>query len=124
MVAGGNNGNRTDDNLDDRIDKFQDQIKTRRYYRIPLKYICSIRMANQHIRFNTHWWLNFETNMLSLFESKENQAEGTVRPTTINTKIIVDSALYLLYHQFNLNNNFRMYLEGVLISENSLRIGL
>ena len=30
----------------------------------------------------------------------------------------------LLYHQFNLDNSFRTYLEGALVSENSLRIGL
>ena len=39
--AGGNNGRRTDDNLEDRIDKFQDQIQKTRYYRIPMKYRIS-----------------------------------------------------------------------------------
>ena len=39
--AGGDNDRRTDDNLEDRIDKFQDQIQETRYYRIPLKYRIS-----------------------------------------------------------------------------------
>ena len=123
-AAGGNNANRTDHNLNDRLDKFKNQIKTTRNYRVPLKYICNIRMVNQPIRFNTNWQLTFKTNMSRLSESKENQAAGVARPTTMDAKIILDSAPHLLYHQFNLDNNFRMYLEGALISENNLRTRL
>ena len=62
-AAGGDVDNRTDDNIDNRIEEFQDQIKTIKYYRIPLKYLCNIGLVNQPIRFNTKWQLTFETNM-------------------------------------------------------------
>ena len=69
-AAGEDADNRTDDNIDDRIEKFQDQIKNTKYYRILLKYLCNIGLVNQPIRFNTKWRLTFETNMQKLFESK------------------------------------------------------
>ena len=81
-------------------------------------------MVNQPIRFNTHWRLTLETSISKLFESKKNQAAGITRPTTMDANIILDSAPYLLYHQFNLDDNFRTYLQGALISENDLRTGL
>ena len=81
-------------------------------------------MVNQPIRFNTHWRLTFETSISKLFESKKNQAAVITRPTTMDANIILDSAPYLLYHQFNLDDSFRTYLQGALISENDLRTGL
>ena len=41
-AAGEDANNRTDDNIDDRIQKFQEQLKTTYWYRIPLKYIIDI----------------------------------------------------------------------------------
>ena len=40
-AAGGDAGERTDDNLDERIQKFSDQLQNTTYYRIPLKYISA-----------------------------------------------------------------------------------
>ena len=123
-AAGEDADNRTDDNIDDRIEKFQDQIKNTKYYRILLKYLCNIGLVDQPIRFNTKWRLTFETNMQKLFESKANQAEAAGLPNNVDAKIILDSAPYILYYQFDLNDNFRTYQEGAMISENSLRMGL
>ena len=67
--------------------------------------------------------VNFR-NKHELFESKKNQAACVARPATMDAKIILNSAPYLLYHQFNLDDNFRTYLEGALISENNLKTGL
>ena len=53
MAAGGDATRRTDSNIEDRIKKFQDQIQTTKYYRVPLKYICNIGMVNQPVRSNT-----------------------------------------------------------------------
>ena len=39
---GADAGKRTDDNLNDRIDKFADQLQTEFYYRIPLRFLCSL----------------------------------------------------------------------------------
>ena len=102
--------NRTDDNIDQRIEKFQNQLKTVYYYRIPLKYICDLGLVNQPIRFNTKWRLTFEQGMQRLFEIKANQAAAGL-PGTVDAKIILDSTPYLLYYQFKLGTNFRNYLE-------------
>ena len=115
--------NRTDENLDERIQKFQDQLKSVYYYRVPLKYICDIGMVNQPVRFNTKWQLTFESDMQGLFESKKNQAADGL-PNMVNAKIILDSTPYLLYYQFALDDNFRTYLETSLASENRLRTGI
>ena len=120
-AANGNEDNRTDDNINDRTEKFQNQIRTTYYYRIPLKYLCNIGLVNQPVQFNTKWHLTFETNIQRLFESKTNQAAGDGLPNNVDAIIILDSAPYILYYQFNLDDNFRTYLEGVMISENSLR---
>ena len=65
---------RTDDNLNQRIRKFKNQLKNTYWYRIPLKYLVRIGLVNTPIKFNTKWRLTFEMNMQKLFESKTNQA--------------------------------------------------
>ena len=116
--------NRTDDNIDERIQKFRTQLQSTYYYRIPLKYICNIGYVNTPIKFNTKWRLTFETNMSRLFESKTNLAAGADYPDTVDAKIILDSAPYLLFHQFSLEDTYRAYFEGAMISNQVLRTGL
>ena len=115
---------RTDDNIDDRIQKFRTQLQNNYYYRIPLKYICDIGYVNTPIKFNTKWRLTFETNMSRLFESKTNLAAGAAYPDNVDAKIILDSAPYLLFHQFSLEDTYRAYFEGAMISNQILRTGL
>ena len=81
-------------------------------------------MVNQPIRFNTQCRLTFETNMQKLFESKENQAAGAAIPITMDAKNMLDSAMYILCHQFELDDTFRTYLESAIVSENNLRAGI
>ena len=57
-------GKRTNDNLANRIDKFADQLQTEFYYRIPLRFPCSLGLVNQPVIFNTKWLLTFETDCL------------------------------------------------------------
>ena len=122
--VGGNDDHRTDDNLDDRNEKFSDQLQTLKLYRISLKYIYNVALVNQHIKFKTQWRLTFETNMPRLFESKENQAAGAAIPNTMDAKIMVDSSPYILYHQLELDDTFRTYLGSAMVSENNLRTGI
>ena len=56
-------GNRNDENLTERIGKFQDQLKEEYVYRIPLKYLCNLGLVNQCFKFNTKYLLNLETDM-------------------------------------------------------------
>ena len=58
-----NADNRTDDNIDERIQKFQNQLQNVYWYRIPLKYICDLGLVNMLIKFNTKWRLTFKTNL-------------------------------------------------------------
>ena len=115
---------RTDDNIDDRIQKFRTQLQNNYYYRIPLKYICDIGYVNTPIKFNTKWRLTFETNMSRSFESKTNLANDAQYPDTVDAKVILDSAPYLLFHQFSLEDTYRVYFEGAMISNQILRTGL
>ena len=89
-------GRRTDNNLHDRIDKFAGQFQTKFYYRIPLRFLCSLGPINQPVKFNTKWLLTFETDYPRLFESKANQANNAL-PNSVNTKIILTSTLYITY---------------------------
>ena len=116
-------GNRTDENLIDRIAKFQNQIKNQYVYRILLKYLCDVGLVNQCFKFNTKYILTLETDMQRLFETNENQGINAL-PTSVDTSIIFTSAPYILYEQFKLDNNFRTYLEGTMISEHVLRTGM
>ena len=44
--------------------------------------------------------------------------------TSVDAEIIFNSAPYIQYQQIKLNNNFKTYLEGTLISEQILRTGI
>ena len=120
----GNANNRTDDNIDERIQKFQNQLKTDYFYRIPLKYICNLGKVNQPIRFNTKWRITFEQDMQRLFEANTNLGAAAGLPDTVDAKIILKLTPYLLYTQFKLDTNFRNYLETALVSESKLRTGI
>ena len=47
-------GNRTDENLTEGIEKFQDQLKDEYVYRIPLKYLCNLGLVNQCSKFKIY----------------------------------------------------------------------
>ena len=57
-------------------------------------------------------------------KQKTNQAAAAGLPNNVDTKIILHSAPYILYYQFDLDDNFRIYLEGTMFSEDSLRTAL
>ena len=124
IAAGGNANERADDNLDERIEKFHDQLENTYYYRIPLKYICELGFVNQPVKFNTKWRIIFESDLSRLFESKAQLAAADTAIPTPDAKIILESAPYLLYHQFALEDTYRTYLEGVMTSKQILRGGL
>ena len=116
--------NRTDNNIDERIQKFQNQLKNTYWYRIPLKYIVDIGQVNTPIKFNTKWRITFETDHQKLFESKTDQGANDGLPANVDTKIVLESTPYLLYYQFELEDTFRTYLELAMISNQVLRTGI
>lgn len=60
--------------------------------------------------------------MQQLFETNINRAADAL-PGNVDAEIIITSAPYILYEQFKLDDNFRTYLEGVMLSEYVLRWG-
>ena len=85
-------------------------------YRIPLKYLCDLALVNQCFKLDTKYILTLETDMQKLFETNINQTADAL-------PMIVD-APYIMYEQFKLDNNFRAYLEGEMLSEHVLRTGI
>ena len=62
---------RTDDNLEDRGDKFANQIDSKYVYRIPLKYLCDLGKINFPTKIDLKIRCTLQTNMKQLFESKK-----------------------------------------------------
>ena len=118
-----NAGKRTDDNLNNRINKFANQLKSEFYYRPPLRFLCDLGLVNQPLKFYTKWLLTFKTDYQRLFETKVNQTVDAL-PNSVDAQIILTSTLYILFEQFKLDDNCRAYLEGVMISNNVLRTGI
>ena len=71
--------NRTDENLDDRLDKFSDQLQDEYHYKIPLRFLCDLGLVNQPVKFNTKWLIKFEQDHQKPFEKKGNQATTRYR---------------------------------------------
>ena len=61
--------------------------------------------------------------MQSLFETNINQVVNVLSRTT-DAEIILTSASFIVYEQLKLDDNYRTYLEGVLISEHVFRTGI
>ena len=114
---------RTDDNLDNKLDKFSDQLQHEYYYMILLRFLCDLVLVNQPAKFNTKWLITFEQVYQKRFETKANQASNAF-PTTVNAKMILTATPYFLFKQFKLDHNYCAYLEGIMISSKVLRTGI
>ena len=57
---------RTDDNLNDKLDKFSDQLQNEYYDMIPLRFLCDLGLVNQLVKFNTKWLVTFEQDYQKL----------------------------------------------------------
>ena len=115
--------NRTDENLDEKLGKFSDQLQNEYYYIIPLRFLCDLGLVNQPVKFNTKWLIKFEQDYQKLFETKANQANDALL-TSVDAKIILIATPYPLLEQFKFDDNYRAYLEGTMISNKILRTGI
>ena len=59
--------------------------------------------------------------MQKLFETNRNQTADAL-PRTVDADIVINSAPYIMYELFKLDNNCRTYLKGVMLSKHVLRI--
>ena len=115
-----NAANRTDENLTDSIAKFQNQLKSEYVYRIPLKFLSDLGLVNQCFKFNTKYILTLDTEIQKLLEANVNQNADAL-PTTVDADIVFIGASYIMYKQFQLDDNFKTYLKGTMRSEHVLR---
>ena len=111
---------RTDDNQQDRIDQFLDQIKNKLTYSIHLSYVCDLGKINFPTKLDMKIRLTLETELKNLFETNMKVANiGTT-----DAQIILLKAPYLQYEQIVPAKNFRQYLESILFSAKVLRMGV
>ena len=58
-------------NIEQRINDFQDMLKSEHVYRVPLRYFCNIGKINFPLKIDNKIKCHVETDMKKLFESKE-----------------------------------------------------
>ena len=111
---------RTDDNLEDRKDKFAAQIDSKYVYRIHLRYLCDLGKINFPTKVDLKICCTLQTGMKQHFQSKKKVA-AIGAP---NVQIVFARVPYLQYEQILLTKNFRQYLETIILSSKVLRMGI
>ena len=109
----------TDLNINERIRKFQDQLKNEFVYRISLRYFTDLGKINFSLKIDFGIKCHLKADMKKLFESKKTvTAVGTP-----DTKIIFTKAPFIQYKKILLDKNFKQYLEKIMVSEKILPTG-
>ena len=104
-----NTGNRSDDNIDERIQKFQNQFQNVYWYRIPLKYICDLGLVNTPIKFNTKWCLTFEINKSKSY-SKVKRIRQSMDFQTRSMQKLLSTRCYIF---LTINSTWMMFIERI-----------
>ena len=102
----------TDLNINERLQKFNNQLKNEYVYRIPLRYFTDLGKINVPLKIDFRIKCHLKTDMKKLFESKE-------KVTTVaapDAQITFTKALFIHYEQFLLDKNFRQDLEKIMVS--------
>ena len=131
IAAAANNSNK-DDNIDDRIAKFNvnNALSTVRTYRIPLRYLVDLGLVNLPTAFDTKFIFHLEQKLSKLFESKAKLANKTngqaadLPTTDPGANIYFNSTPYIQYEIFKLNDTFDAYLRKALQSKRVLRTSI
>ena len=131
ISASARNSN-TDDNLEDRISKFNDDnaLSETRMYRIPLKYLVDLGLVNLPTEFDVKFTFNLDKNRSKLFESKKkigNLTTGAAAPLPTDepdADVHYYGAPYLQYEQIKLSDTFDKYVSKALRSKRALRTGI
>ena len=102
------NADKTNDakvlNTDDRIDKFQDQLKDEYAYRIPLRCFTDLGKIKFLVKIDFRIKCHPETEMKRLFESR-NVLVSTATTPAADAKIIFIKAPFIQYEQILLDKN-------------------
>ena len=81
-------------NIDDRITKFQDQLKDKYVYRIPLRYFRDLGKINVPVKIDFRIKCHLETEMKRLFESRKVLTSTTAIPAP-DAKMIFAKATFI-----------------------------
>ena len=108
----------TDLQTNDRITKFQDQLKNEYVYRITLRYATVLGKIKFPLKVDSRIRCHLETVMKKLFDSIQ-KVTMIVAP---DVQIIFRPS-FIQYEQFKLHKNFRQYLETIMLSKKILRMG-
>ena len=111
---------KTDANLGTRITDFNPIIKTKNYYKIPLKYFVDLGLLNFTKKTDTKFIFTLETNLNKPFES--NAKENI--PRSPDAEIIFHDTPYISYQQITLDDNFQSYLNANICAKNVIRTRL
>ena len=128
-VANSARNSNTDDNIQDRIAKFNanNALSKTKVYRTPLKYIVDRGLVNLPNAFDRKIVFNLEQNLSKLFESRDklaNTARGAAAslPTTApDANVYYHAVPYIQNEQIKLNDTFDKYISKAL---QSLRTGI
>ena len=131
-IAAAARSSNTNDNLDDRIDKFNDDdaLSKTKVYRIPLRYLVDLGLVNMPTSFYIKIVFNLEQNLSKLFESRKkiaNTAAGAAAALPItqpDANVYWHAAPYIQYAQIKLNDTFIKYITKALRSKRVLRTGI
>ena len=125
-LSGTTNAQKTNDakhlDIDDRIDKFQDQLKDEYVYRTPLRYFTDLGEIKFLVKIYFRIKCQLATEIKKLFESRKVLVSTAAIPNP-DAKIIFTKVPFIQYEQILLDKNFRKYLETIMISEKILRMG-
>ena len=109
-------------NIEERISKFQSQLRDEYVYRIPLRYFTDLGKINFPLKIDFRIKCHLETDLKKIFESKKVLAAAADIPSP-DAKIIFTKAHFIQRKQLLLDKNFRQYLETIMVSKKILRIG-
>ena len=112
--------NVTDLNIQERITKLHDMLSDKHLYRFPLWYFTDIGKINFPVKIDFRFKPHLETEKKKLFEPRK--VVTRVASADPDTKIIFTKALFIQYEQLLLDNNFRQYLETIMVSIKILRM--
>ena len=112
VAAAARNSN-TDDNIEDRIAKFDadDALSKTKVYRIPLRYLVDLGLVNMPTVFDTKIVFNLEQHLSRLFESRKKLGNVGTAAAPLPTgqpdaNVYWHAAPYIQYAQIKLNDTF------------------
>ena len=130
-IAAVANNSETDDNINDGIEKFNENndLSKVKVYRIPLRSLIDLGLVNLPTAFDVKLVFNLEQNLRRLFESKAKLANvgdaAAALPTTEpDANVYWHTIPYMQYEQVKLNDTLNKYIVKALQRKRVLRTGI